>query len=204
MQRDWRTFSDEEIIAYGQNGDDSAIDFLMERYKNLVKKKARTLYLVGGDHDDLIQEGMIGLYKATRDYSPKKGVSFLGFAELCITRQLYNAVKASRRLKNTPLNSYISLYTPLNTDASENESVTILADTLLPNEVDNPETIVIGKETLLQMKKVLKDKLSLFENKVLDLYLEGEDYQKIAVILNKTPKSIDNALQRIRMKLRKK
>lgn len=200
MPRDWTTLSDEEIIAFGQDGDDAAIDFLMERYKNLVRKKARTLYLIGGDNDDLIQEGMIGLYKATRDYSAEKG-SFFHFAELCITRQLYNAVKASRRLKNTPLNTYISLYAPLTGNHSENETVT-LADTLLPNEGDNPETILIDRETVTQLKKLLKDKLSPFETNVLNLFLEGEDYQKIAVLLDKTPKSIDNALQRIRAKLK--
>ncbi|MDR1700702.1 MAG: RNA polymerase sporulation sigma factor SigH [Lachnoclostridium sp.] len=203
MKRDWKDFSDEQIIACGQNGDDSAIDFILERYKNLVKKKARTFYLVGGDHDDLIQEGMIGLYKATRDYSSEKGVNFFRFAEMCITRQLINAVKASRRLKNTPLNSYISIYTPLNSEAAENESAAVLADTLRPTEADNPEAIVIDKEAVVQLKKVLNDRLSTFENKVLGYYLEGEDYQQIAIILNKSPKSIDNALQRIRLKLRK-
>lgn len=201
MSLDWTTFSDEEILKLGQDGDDSAIDFLMERYKNLVRKKARTLYLVGGDNDDLIQEGMIGLYKATRDYSLEKGVSFFHFAELCITRQLYNAVKASRRLKNTPLNSYISLYTPLQNNYSENETTT-LADTLPPNEILDPEAIMIDKEAVSQLKQVLQEQLSPFENNVMTLFLDGVDYQNIAILLNRTPKSIDNALQRIRTKLK--
>lgn len=194
--------TDEEIIQLLHDGKDGAIDFLMERYKNLVRKKARTLYLIGGDNDDLIQEGMIGLYKAARNYEPKKGVSFYHFAELCITRQLYNAVKASRRMKNTPLNSYVSLYAPMNREVPDEDSTATLADTLPPKEASNPEAIFLDKEASRLFEARIQSRLSSLENKVLELYLEGMDYQQIASALKKTPKSIDNALQRIRSKLR--
>ncbi len=200
----YNKLSDEDLVARSKSGDSRAVDFLMERYKNLVRKKARALFLIGGDHDDLIQEGMIGLYKAICDYSAHKQVTFFHFAEICITRQLYNAVKASRRKKNTPLNSYISLYTPLNDDSAESELSATLADTLPPKESLNPESIILDKESTQLFEEEIEKRLSTFERLVLELFLEGEDYREIACTLNKSPKSIDNALQRIRTKLKKK
>lgn len=194
-------YSDEEIIAFSRNGHPDAIDYLMEQYKNLVRKKARTLYLIGGDNDDLIQEGMIGLYKAIRDFNIEREASFYHFAKLCISTQLYNAIKASRRQKNSPLNSYVSLYTPLNTENASEETAPTLADTIPTASSSEPEEILIDKENVDMIEYELGKRLSSFENEVLSLYLGGMDYQQIAGMLSKSPKSIDNALQRIRTKL---
>lgn len=199
----YNELSDEELIGLSKSGDSRAVDWLMERYKNLVRKEARALFLIGGDHDDLIQEGMIGLYKAVRDYSSDKQVTFFHFAQLCITRQLYNAVKASQRQKNTPLNSYISLYAPLSDKSAELETPATLADTLPLRESMNPESIILKQESAKLFREEIKRSLSTFENHVLELFLKGEDYRAIASQLNKSPKSIDNALQRIRSKLKK-
>ena len=189
---DYHAANDETIIARSHDGDDAATDFLLEKYKPLVKKKARTLFLIGGDNDDLIQEGMIALYKAIRAFRADRESSFVHYASLCIDNQLYNVIKGANRLKNSPLNTYVSLYSPLNSD-TENNSRETLADTLQPSELINPEDIVIH----------IEKHLSKFEKEVVTLYLDGNDYQQIAVVLGKSPKSIDNALQRIRGKLLK-
>lgn len=193
--------TDEEIIELGRQGDIHAVDFLMEQYKNLVRKKARTLYLIGGDNDDLIQEGMIGLYKAIRDFDPRKEGSFFHFAELCISGQLYNAIKASRRQKNSPLNTYISIYAPIDSENSEDEQSPTWGDTLHSPVTSEPEEILIDKENVDMIEYELGKRLSSFENQVLSLFLNGDDYRQIALRLKKPPKSIDNALQRIRAKL---
>ena len=164
-----------------------------------MRKKARTLFLIGGENDDLIQEGMIALYKAIREYSAEKNKSFSAFAGLCIERQLYNVIKGANRLKNTPLNSYISLYTP--TEIGEYESREILADTLQPSELINPEDILIDQENVTNLEHAIEQKLSSLEQRVVHLYIDGHDYQQIAKILGKSAKSIDNALQRIKKKL---
>lgn len=197
----YENFSDEEMIALSRDGHPDAVDFLMERYKNLVRKKARTLYLIGGESDDLIQEGMIGLYKAIRDFDSNKEVSFYHFAELCICGQLYNAIKASQRHKNSPLNTYVSLDAPLCTENAEDDTVPTLGDTLPSSPSSRPEEILIDKENVDMIEYELGKRLSSFENEVLSLYMSGMDYQQIAKRLDKTPKSIDNALQRIRSKL---
>ncbi|QHQ61006.1 RNA polymerase sporulation sigma factor SigH [Anaerocolumna sedimenticola] len=195
--------SDEDIIELIRSNDSDAMDYMLNRYKNLVRKKAKALYLIGGDKDDLIQEGMIGLYKAIRDYNPGKDNSFHNFADLCISRQIYSAIKASNRKKNLPLNTYVSLYTPAyneNTDFEEKES---LVDLMYENKISNPEELVIDKESTNMLEYELVRHLSQFEKDVLDLYLFDFSYLQIADKLKKEPKSIDNALQRIKLKLNK-
>lgn len=197
---EYANLRDEEIIARVRKGDSPGVDFLMEKYKNLVRKKARALYLIGGDNDDLIQEGMIGLYKAIRDFEPDREASFLSFAGLCVERQLYNAVKGANRLKNTPLNTYVSLDGPAGGGDVEGGRQT-LGETLEKNGISNPEDIVIDRERVGRIERAIEENLSSFEQRVVNLYIEGMNYQQIAVELGKTPKSIDNALQRIKKKL---
>ena len=182
--------SDEELIIRLRAGETNIEDYLMEKYKGMVKQKARAMFLIGGDTDDLIQEGMIGLFKAVRDYQPDRETSFQSFANMCIDRQIYSAIKSSNRQKHQPLNTYISL--------SDREMEENLRDSC--TEHDNP--IVIDQETTRDLQKKISDYLSPLENKVLDLYLKGEGYVEIGKTLNKSPKSIDNALQRIRSKIR--
>ena len=183
--------SDEELIGRLRAGESEISDYLMEKYKGLVRKKARALFLIGGDTDDLIQEGMIGLFKAVQDYQPDKEASFQTFARICIDRQVYSAIQSSRRQKHQPLNSYVSL--------SENGEETEFVDV----QAEDPETIIIDRENTENLQVQIKENLSVMENKVLECYLEGNDYNRIAQLLGKTPKSIDNALRRIRTKIRR-
>ena len=199
---DYKSCTDEEIIIFCHQGEDTAIDYLLEKYKPLVRKKARTLYLIGGDNDDLIQEGMIALYKAIRAYDPERESSFASYATLCIEHQLYNVIKGANRLKNSPLNTYISLYSPMNND-TDSASRETLADTLQPSELINPEDILIDKENVTDIESAIEKRLSKFEQEVVSLYIDGCHYQQIAATLGKSPKSIDNALQRIKNKLSK-
>lgn len=194
---DYQSCSDEMLIDMYRVGDRFAIDVLFERYKNLVRKKAKAMYLAGGDSDDLIQEGMIGLYKAVRDYDDSKEATFATFASLCINRQMISAVTAYNRKKNTPLNSYLSFDLPANTDG-ENEMR--LVDVLKADDDSDPESMYIDREYTLLLKEHLMKSLSPFEKQVIELYLEGNDYREIANMLGKPPKAIDNALQRIRTK----
>ena len=182
--------SDEELIARLRDGETIIEDYLMEKYKGLVRKKARAMFLLGGDSDDLIQEGMIGLFKAVRDFQPGREATFATFARMCIDRQIYSAIQNSNRQKHLPLNSYVSLN-------QEDESSPIWE-----LSVENPEEIIIDQETTRDLQQKISDYLSPMENKVLDLYLKGEGYVEIGRILGKSPKSIDNALQRIRAKIR--
>ncbi len=193
--------SDEEIIARIQKGDQSAMDFLMEKYKYLVRNKAKALFLIGGDKDDLIQEGMIGLYKAIRDYDSEKQNSFFSFADLCISRQIYSAIKASNRKKNLPLNTYISIYTPISGESSDNEEKEALVDIMYQKNVSNPEELVIDKENTSMIEYELVRRLSDLERQVLSLYMKDLRYVQIAEVLGKEPKTIDNALTRIKTKL---
>lgn len=201
MSDRYEDLRDEEIIARIRKGENSGVDFLLEKYKNLVRKKARALYLIGGDSDDLIQEGMIGLYKAIRDFQPEKENSFYGFANLCIERQLYNAIKGANRLKNSPLNTYVSLDVPVGGDDNSEESRQTLGETLEKEGISNPEDILIDRERVGKIENYIKNHLSSFEQNVVSLYIEGMNYQQIAERLMKPPKSIDNALQRIKKKL---
>jgi RNA polymerase sporulation-specific sigma factor len=193
--------SDEELIQLTRSGHESATAFIMEKYKNLVRQKARTLFLIGGDRDDLIQEGMIGLYKAIRDYQQGKEASFFHFADICISRQIYSAIKASYRKKNMPLNTYVSLNAPAYFENPESEEQSSLMDMMLTKKSLNPEELLIDKENANMLEYELGRRLSTFEKKVLQLYLGGLKYGQIAEELDKTPKSIDNALQRIKVKM---
>ena len=186
------TLSDEELIVrMRENGDtDEIAEYLLDKYKPLVRKKARAMYLVGGETDDLIQEGMLGLFKALRDFNPAREVSFASFARLCIERQLYNAIQSSNRQKHQPLNTYISL--------SDEE----FALELRQISVQNPEAIIIDQENAAGIEEKIHRTLSKFENQVLKMYLEGADYIQIAERLDRPAKSIDNALQRIRQKVK--
>ncbi len=197
MQRDteYRNQTDEMLIEELRKGQPDIIDYIMEKYKYLVRKRAKAMFLIGGDTDDLIQEGMIGLFKAIRDYRKEKDTSFYHFADLCITRQIYHAVEASQRKKHQPLNSYISLDTELGEEGT---------DTLLDLfENVNPEQLFIDRENARAIQEKLESSLSLLEQQVLGLYLGGMNYRRIAVVLEKEPKAIDNALQRIRGKFAK-
>lgn len=190
--------SDSEIITKIRQKDNDAIDYLLEKYKNVVRKKANTLFLIGGDKDDLIQEGMIGLYKAIRDFNPSMNTSFYSFADLCISRQMYTAIKLSNRKKNNPLNDYVSFDTPA--FGEENEEDVSLLDIFLVNN-QNPEELVIDKESTSMIKYELERRLSSMEQDVLTLYLCGKNYHEIAKELHRELKSVDNALQRIKSKL---
>ena len=179
--------TDEELIELLREGSREVEDHLMNKYKNLVKNKARQLYLAGGDRDDLLQEGMWGLFKAIREYRPDREASFFTFAELCITRQMYSAIAASKTKKNTILNESLSL-----SDLNE----------MTGTYEEGPEVVMLEKENEKELQRRIRAKLSTLEEQVLDRYLEGMDYQQIAADLGKAPKSIDNALQRIKTKIR--
>lgn len=191
----YRDLTDEQLIAKLRSGDTKIMDFILDKYKPLVRKKANAMYLIGGETDDLIQEGMIGLFKAIRDFRLEKENSFFHFAELCITRQIYTVVEASNRKKHVPLNTYVSFYSEVG------EEGVPLAETLTASELDDPEQLVIGQESLNLFLERLRGKLSKMECEVLDDYLSGLNYQQIAVKLGKSPKAIDNALQRIKTKV---
>ncbi len=190
MAKDYDTCTDEELIERLRAGEREITDYLIDKYKSLVRTKARALYLAGGDHEDLIQEGMLGLFKAVRDYRPEKEAAFSTFAGLCIDRQMYSAVASSQRQKHQPLNSFVSLSEPV----SEQELRLV--------DEETPEEIMISRENLQGMHERIKERLSRFEYQVLELYLKGYDYTQIAEKLGKQPKAIDNALQRIRNKVR--
>ncbi len=195
------TMTDEEIVDRIQNGEQPAIDYLMEKYKYLVRSKAKALFLIGGDKDDLIQEGMIGLYKAIRDYQSGKDNSFFNFADLCVSRQIYSAIKASNRKKNIPLNTYISLYAPAYGENGDMEDKESLVDIIHQKYISNPEELVIDKENTSMIEYELVRRLSDLEKQVLGLYMQDLKYIQIAEVLGKEPKTIDNALTRIKTKL---
>ncbi len=196
MADSYHEFTDEQLITQLRAGDTGITDYILDKYKPLVRKKANAMYLIGGDTDDLIQEGMIGLFKAIRDYKDDKESSFFHFAELCINRQLYSAVEASNRKKHAPLNSYVSFYS----EAGE-EGIS-LADTLASDGSGDPEQLIIDHESFVAFLDKLKGRLSKMEREVLDDYLLGLNYLQIAEKMEKSPKAIDNALQRIKTKIR--
>lgn len=189
--------TDEELIQALRSGEQEITDYLMDKYKNLVRKKAKALYLIGGDTDDLIQEGMIGLFKAVRDYRSDKESSFYHFADLCIARQMYTAVEASNRKKHAPLNSYVSLYS----DEKDADGMN-LADVLTDVDESDPESMLISKENLKDFQRKVSESLSALEKEVLTYYLQGFDYLQIAEVMGKEPKTVDNALQRLKKKLK--
>ncbi|HIW83692.1 MAG TPA: sigma-70 family RNA polymerase sigma factor [Candidatus Dorea gallistercoris] len=192
----YERMTDEQLIGKLRGGDKKIMDYIMEKYKNLVRKEANAMYLLGGENDDLIQEGMIGLFKAVQDYDPKQGASFYSFARLCITRQLYSAVEASKRKKHGPLNSYVSLY-------DKNEEKEALIETVEAEQESNPEEILVSREYARLLESELEEQLSALESRVLYLHLLGTDYKTIARLLDRSPKTIDNALQRIKGKTEK-
>ena len=193
--------TDEELIDRIRQGESQITDYIMEKYKNLVRKKAKSMYILGADNDDLIQEGMIGLFKAVRDYDAGRDASFYTFADLCVSRQMYNAVQASRREKHAPLNSYISLYEDI--AETEEDGAMELVNVIASNIETNPEQIFIDKENVAQIEAIIEKELSSFEKQVLDLYITGMAYSQIAKVLGRDEKSTDNALQRLKTKLRR-
>lgn len=194
---DYEELSDEQLAELSAEGDKYATEFLLSKYKNLVRSRAKQYFIAGADREDIVQEGMIGLFKAIRDFDYTKQASFRGFAEICIRRQIITAVKTAARQKHIPLNSYVSLSRPVYEDESERTLVDMLAE----RESTDPEEMFIRREKTEAMEAEISQKLSALEQTVLSLYLGGMNYLEIAVELGRTPKSIDNALQRIKRKL---
>lgn len=188
---------DEELVFLARDGDEEALEFLINKYKNFVRAKARTYFLVGADREDIIQEGMIGIYKAIRDYRSDRLASFRAFAELCITRQIITAIKTATRQKHIPLNSYVSLNKPVYDDESERT----LMDIMVPGVTTDPEELLISQEEVADIEGKMDELLSPLEKEVVDLYLEGKSYIEIAEQLDRHVKSVDNALQRVKRKL---
>ena len=196
MYNDYDSMTDEEVALLAQQGDTDASEYLLNKYKNFVRSKARSYFLVGADHEDIVQEGMIGLFKAFRDFKPDKLASFHAFAELCVTRQIITAIKTATRQKHIPLNSYVSLNKPL----YDEESDRTLLD-IIEGRVTNPEDLFISQEGMDHIHKQIDTLLSDFEKQVLEAFLDGKSYQEIAEMLGRHVKSIDNALQRVKRKL---
>ncbi len=188
---------DEEMVDLVHQGDSEALDYLIYKYRNFVRAKARSYFLIGADKEDIVQEGMIGLYKAIRDFREDKLTSFKAFAELCITRQIITAIKTATRQKHIPLNSYVSLDKPI----YDEESDRTLMDVLSGAKVLDPEELIINQEEFDHIEVKMAELLSDLERKVLALYLDGQSYQEISEELNRHVKSIDNALQRVKRKL---
>ena len=193
--------TDEQLLCDYKNGNQEIMDYLMVKYKSMVRKKARAMYLLGGENEDLIQEGNIGLIKAVRDFDVTQKTSFSSFAELCVSRQMYSAIEASNRKKHLPLNSYVSLYED-SEEVGEGRSLPLI-DTIESSKENDPEVLYFGKEYTEAFAEQLKELLSPLENHVLYLHLMGTDYRTIAELLGKSPKSVDNALQRIKTKAQK-
>ena len=197
---EFHLLEDEQLLELIHDKNDHALDFLMRKYRLLVEKKSQSYFLMGAGKDDIVQEGMIGLFKAIRDYNPNKEASFYSFADLCVTRQMITAVKASTRQKHMPLNSYVSLNKPSYQDEDDRPE---LIDSVPSGRISNPEELFIGRENLHVIEHELGEKLSKFEKEVLQLYIDGTGYVEVARMLDKPVKSIDNALQRIKKKVEK-
>lgn len=191
--------TDEQIVELARENDQEALEYLINKYRNFVRSKARSYFLIGADHDDIMQEGMIGLYKAIRDFRADKLASFRAFAELCITRQIITAIKTATRKKHIPLNSYVSLNKPI----YDEESDRTLLDIITGAKVSNPEELIINQEDYSSIEAKIAELLSGLEWEVLISYLQGKSYQEIAEELQRHVKSIDNALQRVKRKLEK-
>lgn len=190
---------DESVVTLAHDFDVNALEYILNKYKNFVRAKARSYFLIGADHEDIIQEGMIGLYKAIRDFKSDKQSSFRAFAELCITRQIITAIKSATRQKHQPLNSYVSLNRPVYDEDSDRTLIDIISG----NRVLNPEDIVIDREELYLIEEKIKKILSKLESQVLNAYVDGMSYTEIAAELGRDVKSVDNALQRIKAKMDK-
>ncbi|WP_301110164.1 RNA polymerase sporulation sigma factor SigH [Sporosarcina sp.] len=196
-KKELSTISDEEMIEQIHQGNSDVLDYLITKFQPIVRLKARTYFIIGGDREDIVQEGMIGLYKAIRDYRPDRLSSFKVFAELCITRQIITAIKTATRQKHIPLNTSISLDKPMYDEDQERTLLDIISGSTL----DDPEDLMIHKENFSFMEEEMNKVLSALEKEVLTLYLEGQSYREISEVLNRQVKSIDNALQRIKRKL---
>ena len=196
---DFKDKSDEEIVAQAKSGNNRAQEYLISKYENFVKAKAKSYFLIGADKEDIYQEGMIGLYKSIRDFNPEKSTSFKSFAEICIIRQIITAIKTATRQKHIPLNTYISLNKPI----YEEESERTLLDVLAGLKISDPEELMISKEQIDYIEEKISKVLSGLELEVLTSYLDGKSYQEIASDLERHSKSIDNALQRVKRKLEK-
>ncbi|HKL10233.1 MAG TPA: RNA polymerase sporulation sigma factor SigH [Clostridia bacterium] len=196
---EYECMEDEHIVECARDGDLYAQDFLIKKYKNFVRAKARSYFLIGADKEDIIQEGMIGLFKAIRDFRADKISSFRAFAELCITRQIITAIKTATRQKHIPLNSYVSLNKPIYDEDSDRT----LLDILTGARITDPEELIISREEVISIEEKIGEILSKLELQVLSYYLQGKSYQEIAVLLDRHIKSIDNALQRVKRKLEK-
>jgi RNA polymerase sporulation-specific sigma factor len=196
---DFKDKSDEEIVAQAKSGNNRAQEYLISKYENFVKAKAKSYFLIGADKEDIYQEGMIGLYKAIRDFNPEKSTSFKAFAEICVIRQIITAIKTATRQKHIPLNNYISLNKPI----YEEESERTLLDVLTGLKITDPEELMISKEQINYIEGKISKVLSGLELEVLTSYLDGKSYQEIASDLERHSKSIDNALQRVKRKLEK-
>jgi RNA polymerase sporulation-specific sigma factor len=201
--RDYDRISDEELIVRLREGEEGITEYIMNKYKNLVRNKVKAMDILGADSDDLIQEGMIGLFKAMRDYDSGRDASFYTFADLCISRQIYTAVQASGRQKHMPLNTYISLYSNMAEHQGGQAEEVSLVNALASKEERSPEEVLIDRENVENLEKIILKELSAFEKQVLDLYITGMSYTQIAKVLGKDEKSTDNALQRIKAKLRR-
>lgn len=201
MYSDYKSESDEELIGRLRQGEQQVMDYLLEKYKNLVKSKAKSMYILGADSEDLIQEGMIGLFKAIRNYDFGRDASFYTFAELCVSRQMYSAVRASNCQKHLSLNTYISLNSaPFGAEADGDME---LGEVVAAAEGNNPEEMFLDKERVEYLERKIEEELSDFEKQVLDLYLTGMSYSQIARVLGRDDKSTDNALQRLKSKIKK-
>ncbi|WP_031517267.1 RNA polymerase sporulation sigma factor SigH [Desulfofalx alkaliphila] len=194
---DYHLLIDEEVVEYARQGDNAALEYLINKYKNFVRAKARSYFLIGADREDIIQEGMIGLYKAIRDFRMDKLSSFRAFAELCITRQIITAIKTATRQKHIPLNSYVSLNKPIYDEDSDRTLLDVISGT----KITDPEELIISREEFDDIEEKMGEILSSLEWKVLMSYLEGKSYQEIAEELDRHVKSIDNALQRVKRKI---
>ena len=190
--------SDEQLVAMAREGDDEALGALLDRYRGFARSKARSYFLVGADREDVVQEGMIGLYKAIRDYNPDRQSTFRGFAELCVSRQIITAIKTATRQKHGPLNNYVSFHRPV---LADDEGERCLADVLPSIQISDPAELVVSAERIRALQEHFDEALSDLEAEVLALYVDGKSYQEIAEMLQRHVKSIDNALQRIKRKL---
>lgn len=190
------SMSDDDVVVLAQQGDGEALEYLLDKYKNFVRGRARSYFLVGADHEDIVQEGMIGLYKSIRDFKPDKQSSFRAFAELCVKRQIITAIKTATRQKHVPLNSYVSLNKPLYGEESDRTLLDVIE-----GRVTNPEELFIGQEDMSHIQEQIGTVLSDLEQQVLAAFLDGKSYQEIAEMLGRHVKSIDNALQRVKRKL---
>ena len=196
----YRQYSDGELIDRLRRGETAIMDYICDKYKNLVRRKAKSMFILGGDSEDLIQEGMIGLFKAVQDYDMGRDASFSTFAELCINRQMYTAVQAAKRKKHFPLNFYVSLD---GEETGEDREGPGLSELLADRTKLNPEELFLDTERVAYLEKLIEEELSDFEKQVLDLYITGMSYSQIAKVLGRDEKATDNALQRLKSKIKK-